>query len=143
MPDDGDDGSVGDRRVTPRGGGYVTRRVIVSARFVTRRVTRAATTRWDRWLGRFEQLGLSENATVLMFAIAVGLAAAAGVVVFYRAIDLVFELFFAWPARSFPGLSLFAYRPVVTGAGGTIHAAGQHTEPGTTFVPQARHAART
>ena len=66
-----------------RRAGYIVRRVVVSTRLATRRVARAATTRWDRWLDRFERLGLSENATVLTFAIAVGLAAAVGVVLFY------------------------------------------------------------
>jgi CIC family chloride channel protein len=97
--------------------------VIISARLARRRVTRAASSRWDRWLDRFERLGLSENATVIAFAIAVGLAAAAGVVVFYRAIDAVFELFFALPARSFPNLPLFAYRPLITGAALALAAA--------------------
>jgi hypothetical protein len=51
-----------------------------------------------------------------MFAIAVGLAAAIGVVVFYRAIDLVFTILFEWPVRSFPNVSSLAYRPLVTGS---------------------------
>jgi hypothetical protein len=111
------DPARGNRRpVTPRSAGYVARRVVVSARFASRRATRATVGLWDGWLDRFERLGLSENATVLMFAIAVGLAAAIGVVVFYRAIDLVFTVLFDWPIRSFPNLSSLAYRPLVTGA---------------------------
>ena len=111
------------RPVTPRSAGYAARRVVVTARFASHRATRAAVGKWDRWLDAFERLGLSENTTVLMFAVAVGVAAALGVVVFYRSIDLVFAVFFESPARSLSNLSSLGYRAIVTGAAFALAAA--------------------
>lgn len=85
--------------------------------------------RWDRWgrrvrartrhgwgalLDRFEQLDLSENAILLLFAVVIGVAAALGVVAFYRAIDLAYLVLFEVPGRFLSGIDLLAWRPVIT-----------------------------
>ncbi len=94
-----------------------------------RRSGRGRTLRWDRWgqrvrvrtrrgwgalLDRFERLDLSENAILLVFAVAIGCAAALGVVAFYRAIDLAFIALFEVPGRFLTRIDLLGYRPVVT-----------------------------
>ena len=63
---------------------------------------------------RLDRLGLDENALLLTFAVAVGLAAASGVVAFYRAIDLFHEALFAWPEHVLSRLPADLARPIVT-----------------------------
>ena len=65
----------------------VGRRAHAHTRAAARTAARTALTRWDRGLAWLDRLGLDENAILLTFAVAVGLATAAGVVLFYRAID--------------------------------------------------------
>ena len=77
---------------------------------------RTADARWQRWLRWFEGLGWSENAILVAFAVAVGLAAALGVVAFYTGIDVAYRAFFELPAELGAGSPVLAYRPVVTGA---------------------------
>jgi chloride channel protein, CIC family len=81
-----------------------------------RGTARTANARWERWLERFERRAPSENAILLSFAVAVGIAAALGVVAFYKAIDLAYRVFFALPAELLPNTRILAYRPVVTAA---------------------------
>jgi len=79
-----------------------------------RTLTRAALTGWDGILLRLSRLGLDENALLLTFAVAAGLAAAGGVVLFYRAIDLAHFVLFEWPASMLPGVPVLLSRPVLT-----------------------------
>lgn len=69
---------------------------------------------WERWVAWVERVSPSENALVIAFAVAVGIATALGVAAFYGAIDLAFHLFFRLPAQLVPQLPVLAYRPVVT-----------------------------
>lgn len=85
-----------------------------SAARVATRATHVARTRWDRALAWLDRLGLDENAILLTFATVVGLAAAAGVVLFYRAIDLSYHVFYRWTAEVLPAGSLVLYRPLLT-----------------------------
>ena len=70
---------------------------------------------WDRFVGWFNALGLSENTILLGFAVAVGVGAALGVVGFYKLIDAAYSVFYRWPgdpplAGGLPGLSSAADR---------------------------------
>jgi chloride channel protein, CIC family len=72
---------------------------------------------WDKLVDRFHALDLSENAVLLAFAVAVGVAGALGVVLFYKMIDLSAAVLFRWPARVLPSWLEWLYRPLVTGSG--------------------------
>jgi CIC family chloride channel protein len=71
---------------------------------------------WAAFVTWFNRRGLSENAILLGFAVAIGVLTALGVVLFYRAIDLAFAGFFRWSAVALPQTAYLAYRPIVTGA---------------------------
>ncbi len=71
---------------------------------------------WARFVRWFNRRGLSENAILLGFAVAIGVLTALGVVLFYRAIDLAFAAFFRWSAVALPQTARLAYRPIITGA---------------------------
>ncbi len=75
---------------------------------------------WARWLDRLERvgerLGLTESGVLLLFAVAVGLAAAGGVILFYKAIDLAYDAFVRWPASLVPAGRSALVRPFLTGA---------------------------
>ncbi len=117
MPDESPDPPKDGRPITPSRIGRAGRRTLITARLATRHATRAATSRWERWLSWFEGLGLSENATLLIFAVAVGLSSAVAVIAFYRAIDLVYFAFFEWPLGALDRLlPAFIYRTLVTAA---------------------------
>jgi len=75
------------------------------------------TRRWERLVDRFHALDLSENAVLLAFAVAVGVAGALGVVLFYKLIDLSAAVLFRWPAQVLPSWLEWLYRPLVTGSG--------------------------
>jgi CIC family chloride channel protein len=79
-----------------------------------RTVSRFANSVWDRLLRRLDALGLDENALLLGFAVATGLAAAGGVVLFYLAIDGFHFVLFEWPARALAGVPITLSRPVLT-----------------------------
>jgi CIC family chloride channel protein len=79
-------------------------------------VRRAIAEAWVRFVRWFNRRGLSENAILLGFAVAIGVLTALGVVLFYRAIDLAFAAFFRWSAVALPQTARLAYRPIVTGA---------------------------
>lgn len=72
---------------------------------------------WGDFVTRFNRQGLSENAILLGFAVAIGVLTALGVILFYRAIDLAFAAFYRWSAVALPEAARLAYRPFVTGAG--------------------------
>jgi CIC family chloride channel protein len=72
---------------------------------------------WGALVRRIGALGLSENAILLSFAVAVGMAAAVGVIVFYRLIDLSFTVFYRWTGEWLGRGVLAIYRPIITAAG--------------------------
>ena len=79
---------------------------------------RARTRRgWGALLDRFNRLNLSENAILLVFAVAIGCAAALGVVAFYWLIDLAYHVLFELPDRFLRNIDLLAWRPVITALG--------------------------
>lgn len=73
--------------------------------------------RWQQWISWFNGLGLHENTVLMVFAVAVGAASALGVVLFYKAIDLAFALFFRIPGEHVSRAAFAAYRPIITGLG--------------------------
>lgn len=72
---------------------------------------------WDRLADRFNRLGLSENAILLLFAGIIGLGSGLGVVAFYQLIDLAYWLLYLTPAVYFTQSGVLAYRPLLTGVG--------------------------
>ncbi len=70
----------------------------------------------DRALAQFERRAPSENTILLSSGVAVGVAAALGVVGFYKSIDFAYFIFFVLPGDLFPAARAGAYRPVVTAA---------------------------
>ena len=83
----------------------------------SRRSGAASPNAWGDFVTRFNRQGLSENAILLGFAVAIGVLTALGVILFYRAIDLAFAAFYRWSAVALPEAARLAYRPFVTGAG--------------------------
>lgn len=82
-----------------------------------RTMSRLANSGWDRLLRRLDALGLDENALLLGFAVATGLASAGGVVLFYLAIDAFHFVLFEWPARALAGVPITFTRPLLTAIG--------------------------
>ena len=100
-----------------------TRRAVAQARIASRLASRSMLARWARALSWLERRGLDENGILLTFAVAVGVASAIGVVLFYRAIDLSYYVFYRWPTQALPQLPLVLYRPLLTaGALAVAHA---------------------
>ena len=91
-----------------------SRWIRVQARVAARALTRSTRTRWDALLARLSQLGVDENALLLTFAAVVGLASAAGVVLFYRAIDAFHFVLFEWPESLMPNVPIAFSRPFLT-----------------------------
>ncbi len=96
-----------------------------------RRARTKHTPRWRRWRrattvlayrtfrraeAAFARRAPSENTILLAFGVAVGLAAALGVVAFYKAIDFAYEVFFVLPGELVPQARAGAYRPLITAA---------------------------
>jgi CIC family chloride channel protein len=81
------------------------------------RITDPVVRQWGQFTEWLNGRALSENAILLGFAVAVGILSAVGVVLFYKAIDLAYALFYRWPAEFVPRSGFLAYRPLVTGAG--------------------------
>ncbi len=92
-------------------------RLAVQARRTTYGPVRAARTVRDDAVDWFNGLELSENSILIGFAAVIGLAGAAGVIGFYKLLDLAHEAFFAWPESVMPSLGRLAYRPILTAAG--------------------------
>jgi len=82
-----------------------------------RRALRRAESVWDRLTDRFNRLGLSEDAILLGFAVAIGTLSALGVVLFYRLIDLAYRALYRWPSEWLPRAGAYAWRPVLTAVG--------------------------
>ena len=93
------------------------RRLAAQARRTTYGPVNAAQGVWDDAVDWFNGLALSENSILLGFAVVIGLAAAFGVIGFYKLIDLAHEIFFSWPETYLPELGQLAYRPILTGVG--------------------------
>lgn len=74
-------------------------------------------TAWRDFTAWFNALELSENAILIGFALAIGVASALGVVGFYRSIDVAFAAFYRIPGSYLSRLGIAAYRPVVTAVG--------------------------
>lgn len=72
---------------------------------------------WDEFVKWFNAREFSENWVLLGFAVAIGILAALGVVAFYKSIDLAFDVFYKWPSRYIPQVTVNGYRPVITGLG--------------------------
>ncbi|MGH7690592.1 MAG: chloride channel protein, partial [Gemmatimonadaceae bacterium] len=72
---------------------------------------------WDEFVKWFNAREFSENWVLLGFAVAIGILAALGVVAFYKSIDFAFQIFYKWPTRYIPQVTVNAYRPVITALG--------------------------
>lgn len=88
--------------------------VRVRTRLAVRSLSLFVSLLWSQFLQRFRQLGVDENTILLTFAAAVGLAAAGGVVVFYRAIDAFHFVLFEWPESLMPNVPVAFSRPFLT-----------------------------
>ena len=75
---------------------------------------RRALRSWRQFTRWFNHLGLSENAVLLAFGLAVGALAALGVLGFYSLMDGAYVFFFDTVAGSLPGNDLDLYRPLLT-----------------------------
>ncbi len=93
------------------------RRLAVQARRTTYGPVNVAQSAWDDVVDWFNGLAFSENSILLGFAVVIGLAAAFGVIGFYKLIDVAHEAFFTWPTSFLPALGQLAYRPILTGVG--------------------------
>jgi len=78
--------------------------------------------RWDQFTAWFNARGFDENTILVVFAVAVGIAGAAGVIVFFKLIDLAYFLLYRWPVSHFSWLSFPVYRPLLTAIGFAIAA---------------------
>ncbi len=72
---------------------------------------------WDEFVKWFNAREFPENWVLLGFAVVIGILAALGVALFYKSIDLAFDVFYKWPAQYIPPLGVQAYRPVITALG--------------------------
>lgn len=70
----------------------------------------------DLGVERFLALGLGTEATLIAFAVPIGIVTAVGVLGFYRAVAFAHQVFLTAPALLLPELGLLAFRPLVTGA---------------------------
>ncbi len=64
---------------------------------------------------RFDALGLQAEATLVVFAVPIGIFTALAVILFYRGIALAHLGLITVPALLLPELGLLAFRPIVTG----------------------------
>ena len=120
MQDMGGSGSPGIDSVTTMDGvvrGAGRRRASFRWRRIARRPAVSATILARSVLSAFTVLGLSENAILFGFAVAIGVAGALGVATFYWLIDLAYGVLFVWPAGRIGPESLPLYRPLLTAAG--------------------------
>jgi CIC family chloride channel protein len=75
---------------------------------------------WDRFAEWFNAFHFNENSILLGFAVAIGLGAGLGVVVFYRLIDLAYWVLYLTPAVFLTQSGILAYRPLLTAGGMTL-----------------------
>lgn len=68
----------------------------------------------DVLVARFAALGLGAEATLLVFAVPIGVLTALGVLGFYKGISLAHAALLTAPAILLPELGLLAFRPLVT-----------------------------
>ena len=73
--------------------------------------------RWHRFVDWFDGLGLGEDTILLAFGVAIGVAGALGVIVFFYLIDLAFTLFYEGLAAGLASPDMPFYRPVLTAVG--------------------------
>ena len=71
-------------------------------------------------LVRLRGLEPSEDTILLAFALVIGVGSAFGVVLFYRAIDLAFYVFYRVPGEWLSRWGIATYRPVITAASLTV-----------------------
>jgi CIC family chloride channel protein len=90
------------------------------ARDAARFAARHAGGVWGRFADWFNAFHFDENSILLGFAVAIGVAAGLGVVVFYRLIDLAYFLLYLTPAVFLTQSGILAYRPLLTGVGMVI-----------------------
>ena len=92
-------------------------RTMTAARTLTRQSVSRLHDPWFRLVAWVERRDWDEGAILMAFAVAIGVVAGLGVVVFYRLIDLAYFLFITWlGARMNVGVHA-AYRPLLTAAG--------------------------
>ncbi len=77
---------------------------------------------WDDFTAWFNGRTFDENTILVVFAVAVGVIGAAGVIVFFKLIDLAYYLLYRWPVSYFSWLSFPIYRPLLTAIGFAIAA---------------------
>jgi chloride channel protein, CIC family len=70
----------------------------------------------DLGVESFKGLRLSTEATLVAFAVPIGIGTALGVLAFYRGISLAHAALITAPATLLPGIGLLAFRPLVTAA---------------------------
>lgn len=80
------------------------------------RIRRRLGTQWQRGVEWFNALGLSENAVLLVFGVAIGIVGALGVAVFYGLIDASYALFYRAFDRTLPQAAGALHRPILTAA---------------------------
>lgn len=95
--------------------GAILARLPRPSRYLIYAPGRLARGAWHDFVVWFNGLDLSENAVLLAFAVIVGIAGAAGVVAFYKLIDIAYLVFFRWPAEWLPADSPWITRPLITG----------------------------
>ena len=119
-------------RLGPRGerAARQLRSVLVQSRRQTRRITfgprRSASSGWSEFVDWLSTTAVSENALLLVFAVIIGIGAALGIVVFYKAIDLSYWLFVTLPSGQVAALSNPIYRPALTALGFLAASAVMH-----------------
>ncbi len=72
---------------------------------------------WNEFVAWFNARRLDENTILLVFSLAVGVAGALGVVVFFKLIDFFFYLLYRLPVEHIRGIDYPIYRPIITAAG--------------------------
>ena len=92
-------------------------RSLARTRRAARRAIVSAGGIWDAFADWFNRLDLSENTILIAFAVVIGAGGALGVVAFYKAIDLAYNLLFLWTGTYLSHFGLLAYRPILTAAG--------------------------
>ncbi len=107
---------------TPAGGGapagtghYIDIHMFLNLARLRRGSTRAGRLVRAAVLQAFDRLALSESAILLAMAVVLGAATAGGVIVFYRLIDLSYQVLYRWTPEVLPLPTLLAYRPLLTG----------------------------
>lgn len=72
---------------------------------------------WARIVAWLAQRDWDEGGVLMLFGLAIGVAAGLGVVAFYHLIDLAYLAFMQWPSTELGGWAHALYRPLLTGFG--------------------------